>query len=215
MVQVSGAGISLLGKPNNRQLKVAMYPSRPGKTSKKLAEYSWLVSELDQVPLETGSVDFLVLHHALEFSEDPHAVLREASRILSPQGHMLLIVFNPYSLFGLRKSMQLIVRKTIPWAHHSLSRGRVADWLRLMNCEPLNVAFGFYSFPLQSNRLLKYSHRLDSVLSRWGLAGGAFYVVHASKNVAGWVGSVEAPPSGARLIQFPQVAATKNYKQID
>lgn len=215
MAQVSGAGVSLLGKPNNRQLKVAMYPSRPGKTSKKLAEYSWLVSELDQVPLETDSVDFLVLHHALEFSEDPHAVLREASRILSPQGHMLLIVFNPYSLFGLRKSMQLIVRKTIPWAHHSLSRGRVADWLRLMNCEPLNVAFGFYSFPLQSNRLLKYSHKLDSVLSRWGLAGGAFYVVHASKNVAGWVGSVEAQPSRAHLIQFPQVAATKNYKQID
>lgn len=213
--QVSGSGVSLLGKLNNRQLKTAIYPARPGKVSKKLAGYSWLVSELDQMPLETGSVDFLVLHHVLEFSEDPHAVLREASRVLSPQGHLLLIAFNPYSLFGLRKSMQLILRKTIPWAHHSLSRGRVTDWLRLMNCEPLNVAFGFYSFPLQSNRLLKYSQSIDSMLSRFGLAGGGFYVVHASKNVAGWIGSAEKHQSQARLIQFPQVAATKNYKQID
>lgn len=215
MAQVSGAGVSLLGKLNNQQIKAAIYPSRPAKMSKKLAGYSWLVSELDQMPLEADSVDFLVLHHALEFSEDPHAVLREASRVLSPQGHLLLIGFNPYSLFGLRKSMQLILRKTIPWAHHSLSRGRVADWLRLMNCEPLNVAFGFYSFPVQSNRLLRYSQSIDSALSRFGLAGGGFYVIHASKNVAGWVGTMKTESSRSHLIRFPQVAATKNYKQID
>ncbi len=215
LVQVSGAGVSLLGKLNNRQLKTAVYPSPPGKISQKLSGYPWLVSELDQMPLETGSVDFLVLHHVLEFSEDPHAVLREASRVLSPQGHMLLIAFNPYSLFGLRKSMQLTLRKTIPWSHHSLSRGRVTDWLRLMNCEPLNVAFGFYSFPFQSDRFLKYSQAIDSMLSRYGLAGGGFYVVHASKNVAGWVGSAEAEQPQSRLIRFPHVVATKNYKQID
>lgn len=230
MLQVSSSNRALLGSPSRKRLKITVSPglpkdrhargnsAKPGKHTsvaldEKLENYSWLASSLDALPLEEGSVDFLVLHHSLEFSEDPHAVLREAVRVLAPQGHMIIISFNPYSLFGLRKSMQLILRKTIPWAHHGLSRGRISDWLKLMSCEPLNAAWGFYSFPVQSERLLKYSSRIDGFLTHNGVPGGGFYVIHASKEVDGWVGSLPARDLRSRLIKFPAAAATKNFKE--
>ena len=215
MLQVSGSGQPLLGHVSHRRLKMVVSASNPSNTDKRLEAYSWLTADLSALPLEEGSVDFLVLHHSLEFSEDPHAVLREAVRVLAPQGHLIIISFNPYSLFGLRKSMQLIRRKTIPWAHHGLSRGRISDWLKLMNCEPLNVAWGFYSFPVQSERVLKYSHQIDSFLSQNGVPGGGFYVVHASKETGAWVGSISAKSPSSRPINFPAAVAGKNFKDAN
>lgn len=211
MLQISGSGRPLLGNPSHKRLKMVVSPNVP--VEETLSTYGLTVADLDAIPLEEGSVDFLVLQHSLEFSEDPHAVLREAVRILAPQGHLIIIAFNPYSLFGLRKSMQMIVRKTIPWAHHSLSRGRISDWLKLMGCEPLNVAWGFYSFPVQSERFLAYSHHIDQLFTHNGVPGGGFYVIHASKEVDGWIGSMPAKSMGSRLIKFPAAAATKSFKE--
>ena len=38
------------------------------------------------LPVHTGVVDLVVLPHVLEFSSNPHQVLREVSRILMPEG---------------------------------------------------------------------------------------------------------------------------------
>jgi SAM-dependent methyltransferase len=43
-------------------------------------------------PLDTGTVDKLVLMHGLETSEQPSALLEEAWRVLEPEGRVLFIV---------------------------------------------------------------------------------------------------------------------------
>lgn len=53
-------------------------------------------------PLETGTVDRLVLLHGLETSENPSAVLQEAWRVLSPGGRALFIVPNRSGLWARR-----------------------------------------------------------------------------------------------------------------
>ncbi len=183
MMQMSGCSRMLLGRPSRKCQKVVVSSHSPRKFDHGLKGYSWLVSELDQIPLEDGAVDFLVLHHVLEFSENPHAVLREAARVLAPQGQLIVICFNPYSLFGLRKSLQLTWRREVPWAHHGLSCRRLLDWLHFTSCEPMNVAGGFYGFPLQSARIVNWMAPLDRWLTRWGGWCGGFYVIHASKDV--------------------------------
>ncbi|ADO42075.1 class I SAM-dependent methyltransferase [Ketogulonicigenium vulgare] len=45
-------------------------------------------------PLETGSVDRLVMLHGLEMSDDPGALLQEARRVLGPGGRAVFIVPN-------------------------------------------------------------------------------------------------------------------------
>src|SRR3954466_4139453 len=41
-----------------------------------------------QLPLASQSVDLLVLPHVLEFHHNPHEVLREAERVLMPEGQL-------------------------------------------------------------------------------------------------------------------------------
>jgi SAM-dependent methyltransferase len=53
-------------------------------------------------PVQTGSVDRLVLMHALETSEQPGAVLNECARVLGPGGKALFIVPNRSGLWARR-----------------------------------------------------------------------------------------------------------------
>jgi SAM-dependent methyltransferase len=53
-------------------------------------------------PVETGTVDRLVLLHGLETSENPSAVLEEAWRVMAPGGRALFIVPNRSGLWARR-----------------------------------------------------------------------------------------------------------------
>ena len=58
-----------------------------------LADPHWL-------PFPENSLDLVVLPHALEFSADPHQLLREVHRAMRPDGQLVIAGFNPFSLFG-------------------------------------------------------------------------------------------------------------------
>src|SRR5690606_29370135 len=49
-----------------------------------------LVADPECLPFESQSVDLLVLPHVLECSADPHQVLREAERVLVPEGRIVI-----------------------------------------------------------------------------------------------------------------------------
>ena len=48
-----------------------------------------------QLPLASQSMDLVVMPHVLEFSKDPHQILREAERVLMPEGQIIIAGFNP------------------------------------------------------------------------------------------------------------------------
>ncbi|MDR0248025.1 MAG: class I SAM-dependent methyltransferase, partial [Burkholderiales bacterium] len=52
------------------------------------------------LPLPDDVIDLVAMPHALEFTDDPHQLLREAHRVLRPEGRLLIVGINPYSLFG-------------------------------------------------------------------------------------------------------------------
>lgn len=81
------------------------------------------------LPLATGAVDLVLLCHALEFSDDPHALLREVDRVLALDGRVVVVAFNPWSLYGLRR---LLGRRTAPWCGRFYSPGRISDWFELL-----------------------------------------------------------------------------------
>lgn len=76
----------------------AAFESSP--TGMRLDDMSCFSSALEELPLRNRCVDALVLHHSLELSRDPRAALREASRVLSPGGQMVICAFNRYSTFS-------------------------------------------------------------------------------------------------------------------
>ncbi|REL27126.1 class I SAM-dependent methyltransferase [Thalassotalea euphylliae] len=97
---------------------------------------SSVIADIDDLPFIEHSVDVCLLGHALEFSVDPHHVLREASRVLIPNGYMVITGYNPISFAGLNKLMPYR-RKQMPWREQFFTPMRVKDWLELMGFEIL------------------------------------------------------------------------------
>ena len=88
-----------------------------------------LVTDWRELPFASGAVDFVVLHHALEASREPKAVLREATRVLRYEGRLWWWGFNRLSLLGLSGEM--------PWRERWLPLARLKDWLSLLEMQPL------------------------------------------------------------------------------
>ncbi len=93
------------------------------------------------LPFKSESVDMLILPHLLDFDLHKHQVLREAERILKPEGKLVVLGFNPWNIYI---NLQYMRRrdKHSPWHPSLLSRTKLADWLSLLNFE-VEIAAGF------------------------------------------------------------------------
>src|SRR4029450_12400239 len=62
-----------------------------------------LPCDFDALPFEANRLRLVVLPHALELARDPHLALREVDRVLRPEGRVVIVGFNPGSLWGVRQ----------------------------------------------------------------------------------------------------------------
>lgn len=90
----------------------------------------------DDLPFIEHAVDAVLLAHCLEFTQDPHHVIREAHRVLMPDGYLLVSAVNPYSMVGLLKLWPGLQGR-LPWSGRFFSQSRVRDWLQLLGFEVL------------------------------------------------------------------------------
>jgi SAM-dependent methyltransferase len=140
------------------------------------------------LPFATDSLDLVVLPYILEFNANPHQVLRESYRILRPEGQLLILGFNPHSVWGLRNTLSHALRPSataFPWPGNYLSVHRLKDWLKLLDFEVARGHFGCYAPPCRSERSFEHLHWLELAGDRWwGFAGGC-YALTAIKRIAG------------------------------
>lgn len=108
---------------------------------------SQVLGRADAVPLIDASMQTVLLLHALEFADAPHAVLREAVRVLAPEGHLLIVTFNPLSLLGLNRALFGCWRGDAPWSGHYYGGHRLRDWCRLLELEPVCVRATAFAAP--------------------------------------------------------------------
>jgi len=137
----------------------------------------------DYLPIASDSVDAVLLYHSLEFSQDPHQVLREVERVLVPEGHVLIMGFNPRSLWGLRARLN---RRgdIMPWSGHFLNQPRLRDWLSLLGFAVLNVQPLCFQPPLKhvgSSGGLQFMTRWGA---RWWPYFCGVYLMTARKKVS-------------------------------
>ncbi|MCF7971893.1 MAG: class I SAM-dependent methyltransferase [Methylococcaceae bacterium] len=104
-------------------------------------ESKLLRAENIALPLQSDSVDMLILPHVLEFDSNKHQVLREVERILKPEGKLIILGFNPWNIYI---NLQYLWHKEkgAPWLPSLVSRTKIEDWLRLLNFE-VELAAGF------------------------------------------------------------------------
>ncbi len=139
-----------------------------------------VVGSAAELPFASECIDAVILHHALDFAESPHQVLREAARVLRPGGKLVVVGFNPASFWGLYRKLSSRATE-VPWCSWFIRQRRLHDWLTLLELKQEQALSGFYRPPLRSQRWME---RLEFV-ERWGgryrVGNGAFHVTLASK----------------------------------
>jgi SAM-dependent methyltransferase len=106
-----------------------------------------LVGRLTALPVQAGTVDAVLLPHTLEFETDPHTVVREAHRVLTGEGQLIILGFRPWSLWGLRAAVSH--NGFPPGLVDLLPERRVRDWLTLLGYEIVLTRHYLFSRPWQ------------------------------------------------------------------
>lgn len=140
------------------------------------------MADLHALPFSDESIDVTILHHVLEFSKNPHHVLKEAARVTVARGHIVIVGFNPLSVNGVMKPfMQLMDTQSI-WARRSLGVYRLRDWLEFLDFSCLSTQYAFHRLPINSASYLKFSRRMFGKMNLQEFPFGAAYCIVARKD---------------------------------
>lgn len=158
--------------PIHHKLKMTIAPQDPGA----------FIGKATQLPFETDSMDVVLLHHLLEYYDSPQQILREVGRIALPSGHVVIVGFNPLSLWGAYRPIGQL-RELAPWCGRFIRPGRLMDWLTLLNFKIDRAQYTTYGLPVNgySGTIPDYRQGL-SRNANWPF--GAVYVIVASKQVS-------------------------------
>ena len=136
-----------------------------------------LCAPLDTLPFRSDSIDAVLLPHTLELVEDPYAVLREAERVLTGEGCLMICGFNPFSGWGARRGFARYLRWPAfpPHTQRMLSERRLRDWVALLGFD-VDSVHGYLGFlPMKGGP--------GEIHPRRSLTAGA-YLLKAHKRVS-------------------------------
>lgn len=145
--------------------------------------YQCVVSRPDEIAVATESVDVAILHHSLDFESEPHRALREISRTVIPGGRILIVGFNPWSLWGL---WRLFVKQGahVPWSGNFISPFRLSDWLKVLDFHVEGYESMIHDLPTAHHKTNRFFGWLSYLGQRFWSQRGAVYVLAATKQVS-------------------------------
>ncbi len=147
----------------------------------------------DALPFANQSLDLVVLPHTLESAPNPHHALREVERVLMPEGRVVILGFNPASLWGVRQHWGRTLRRLacgpessfFPEHFELIGQRRLRDWLHLLNLEVDGGGFGCYRPPFSRQTWLNRCAWMEAAGDRWWPVLGGVYLLVAVKRVRG------------------------------
>jgi SAM-dependent methyltransferase len=140
-----------------------------------------IVAEPSELPLQSDSVDVMLLPHTLEFGPDPHEVLREAARVLTGEGELIVLGFEPLGSWALRSAFTR--GGSPPGIARWIPAARLADWLKLVGFEVGPAERYLYAPPIAGRRAARARGVFERAGRRaWPRFSGA-YLLHARKRV--------------------------------
>lgn len=174
LLQLGGWGPArelLSGSRTRRQTIILEHPDAQGAD---------LIGRLTALPISAASVDAVLLPHTLEFEVDPQAIVREADRVLTGEGQLIVLGFKPWSLWGLRAAAA--PSGFPPGLRQMLPEHRVRDWLNLLGYEVVMCRHYLFSRPWTTAGAVSGARRI----LRRGLLNplpAAAYLIKARKRI--------------------------------
>lgn len=185
LAALGGPYALLIGSPAQTELLSACHTSHPILLTPLTVTHSSvhaIESDLSELPIATGSMNLVLMPHMLEYTVHPHQLFLEACRVVRPEGYIVIIGFNPYSLWGLRK---IITRKmrTAPWSTHFLPRERIKKWLKLAEFSLVHEDTVLFRPPLLKKSAFERLKFLESVGAKLYKPLGGVYILVAQAKV--------------------------------
>ena len=143
-----------------------------------------LLATPDFLPIESNSIDLVLLPHILEFSSNPHQILREVQRVLVAEGQVIICGFNPRSLWGTRKLFGSS-KHSFPWNGNFIALPRLKDWLALLDFEMTAGKLSCYAPPINQEKWLRRFQFMEFTGDRWWPISGGVYFLQAIKRIHG------------------------------
>jgi SAM-dependent methyltransferase len=140
------------------------------------------------LPLADRSIDRVLLVHALECAERTRPMMREAWRVLSDGGRLIVVVPN-------RRGLWAQFERT-PFGHgRPYSRAQLARTLREAMFTPYQTATALFVPPVHSKMMLSAAGAWEEIGERWFTTFSGVIVCEASKQIyAGHVAYARATP---------------------
>lgn len=167
---------------------VAHWPAGPPYRSALVDEY--------ELPLADDAVDRLLMVHMLEMSREPQSLLREAWRVLAPEGRMIAVVPNRRGLWARVD--------TTPFGHgRPYSPGQLDELARDCLFEPVRRASALTLPPLERRFLLRSAPALERFGGRIAPGFEGVLIMEATKTL---FAPVKAAPERRRTALRPVLA---------
>jgi SAM-dependent methyltransferase len=139
------------------------------------------VGQFHRMPVQDESIDCVILPHVLDYSDRPHAILREVDRVLTAHGHVVILGFKTGGLWGVRR---LIPGAGLPPdAQNLVPERRLRDWLQLLDMRIQSASRYFFRVPVPGVRGAS-SAKWEQRGQRWWPELAACYMLTAQKRVS-------------------------------
>ena len=136
--------------------------------------YLQAYGDCSQLPFSSMRFDLVIVPFCLARLADRQAVLKECWRVLRPEGHILILDFNPAGSLGVQRRWRMWRRdRSWPWRRPFLS---VTELRRLMENEGFSLCQGRY-FQYTLPGLRHDAHWMELVGDRWWPAGANAYLL--------------------------------------
>ena len=136
-----------------------------------------------ELPVAADSLDVVVLPHVLEFTSDSPQVLKESQRVLTGNGHIAILGFNPYSFWWLH-------RLILGWASQAplirgchISTAKIKGWLKLLNFSIITMEHFYYRLPIGKIKPPKKPASMEQLKGHFWPWFGSLYILVAEKRV--------------------------------
>jgi SAM-dependent methyltransferase len=160
--------------------------------------------DAQMLPLPDGSIDRLLLVHALEAADRPDALLEELWRITAPEGRILVIVPS-------RRGVWARADSTPYGQGQPYSKSQLRDLLHQAEFSPIFWGEALYAPPVARPFLIRSAPTIERIGAALGLTFAGVLIVEAIKQVYRPVG-VRAV-ARARLPPLKPVLAPSAHRQ--
>ncbi|WP_114416506.1 class I SAM-dependent methyltransferase [Marinospirillum perlucidum] len=147
---------------------------------------SCVLADPAALPFPDDCMDLVILQHSLELFARPHALLKEAARVTLPKGELVILAFNPISLWGLTRLLPAFLQpeplRLLKQAD-LISQAKMDDWLEFLDLNKEASYQLFHRPPCNRDalqqRLRSWDRKQDQ--RSWPLAG--VYMLRIKKRI--------------------------------